>query len=58
MRQVAERAGVSQVTVTNVLRGRTARTSLETRDRVLRAVHELGYTPVVQPASQQRHVET
>jgi len=58
MRQVAERAGVSQVTVTNVLRGRTARTSLETRDRVLRSVHELGYSPVAQPASQQRHVET
>jgi LacI family transcriptional regulator len=58
MRQVAELAGVSQVTVTNVLRGRTARTSAETRERVLRAVNELGYSPVAQPASQLRHVET
>jgi len=58
MRDVAEQAGVSQVTVTNVLRGREARTSSATRERVLRAVHELGYTPVAQPASQQRHVET
>ena len=58
MRDVAELAGVSQVTVTNVLRGREARTSSATRERVLRAVHKLGYTPVAQPASQQRHVET
>lgn len=58
MRQVAERAGVSQVTVTNVLRGRTTRTSAETRARVLRSVKELGYTPVSQPASQRYHVET
>lgn len=58
MRQVAERAGVSQVTVTNVLRGRTKSTSAATRDRVLRSVRELGYTPVSQPASQRHHVET
>lgn len=58
MRQVAEHAGVSQVTVTNVLRGRAARTSPATRDRVLRSVRELGYTPVAQPSSQKYHIET
>lgn len=58
MRQVAERAGVSQVTVTNVLRGRTERTSVETRERVLQSVRELGYTPVIQPASQRYHAQT
>ena len=58
MKQVAERAGVSQVTVTNVLRGRHGKTSPATRERVLRSVRELGYVPVAQPSFQGRHVET
>ena len=58
MRQVAEHAGVSQVTVTNVLRGRKGRTSEETRARVIQSVHELGYMPIAQLGSQRHHVET
>lgn len=44
LREVAERAGVSMRTVSNVVRG-TGRFSESTRDRVLRAVEELGYRP-------------
>lgn len=58
IRDVAERAGVSPVTVSNVLRGRDGRASEETRERVLEAVRELNYTPVSGPAIQSRHVET
>lgn len=57
IRDVAERAGVSPKTVTNVLRSRTARTSAATRERVQRALDELNYIPV-SSASQNRHVET
>jgi DNA-binding LacI/PurR family transcriptional regulator len=42
---VARRAGVSPQTVSNVLNGRHARTSQQTRLRVLRAVKVLGYHP-------------
>lgn len=42
MSDVARRAGVSKMTVSNVLNGR-ARVSEATRDRVLAAVDELGY---------------
>ncbi len=45
IRDVAERAGVSVTTVTNVLHGRGGRFSEETRARVLQAVEELGYRP-------------
>lgn len=41
---VAERAGVSIGTVSNVIRG-TARVSAELRKRVTEAIHELGYYP-------------
>lgn len=44
LRDVAERAGVSMRTVSNVVRG-TGRFSTGTRDRVLKAVEELGYRP-------------
>jgi LacI family transcriptional regulator len=44
LKQVAERAGVSTATVSNVLAG-TARVSEATRARVLRAVSELDYHP-------------
>jgi DNA-binding LacI/PurR family transcriptional regulator len=44
LKDVAMRAGVSMRTVSNVVRG-TGRASDETRQRVLRAVAELGYRP-------------
>ncbi|MET7570682.1 LacI family DNA-binding transcriptional regulator [Streptomyces sp. NPDC005492] len=44
LRDVAERAGVSMRTVSNVVRG-TGRFSEDTRGRVLHAVEELGYRP-------------
>ena len=58
VRQVAERAGVSTMTVSNVLRSRAGRMSEETRQRVLRAIQELNYIPIPRPAMQSRHVET
>ena len=57
IRQVAERAGVSAMTVSNVLRNRTERMAPETRERVLSAVHALDYVPV-RTAAQNRHVTT
>ncbi|GAB3701393.1 LacI family DNA-binding transcriptional regulator [Mariniluteicoccus flavus] len=42
---VAARAGVSPMTVSNVLNGRRAKASAEVIDRVNRAVKELGYVP-------------
>lgn len=57
IRQVAERAGVSAMTVSNVLRNRATKTSEQTRQRVLLAVHELDYVPV-RAAAQNRHVTT
>lgn len=44
LKDVAERAGVSIKTVSNVVRG-APRVSAATRERVMRAVHELGYRP-------------
>ncbi|MFI8194253.1 LacI family DNA-binding transcriptional regulator [Streptomyces sp. NPDC085946] len=44
LKEVAERAGVSMRTVSNVVRG-TGRFSEATRERVMRAVEELGYRP-------------
>lgn len=58
IRDVAERAGVSAVTVSNVLRGRSSRASAETRDRVLEAARALNYVPVAQPATQSRKTQT
>jgi DNA-binding LacI/PurR family transcriptional regulator len=58
IRDVAEQAGVSAVTVSNVLRGRPGRASAATRARVLKAAKKLRYAPVSQPVTQKRHVET
>ncbi|MEW2544715.1 LacI family DNA-binding transcriptional regulator [Streptomyces sp. NPDC047002] len=44
LKDVAERAGVSIKTVSNVVRD-APRVSPATRERVMRAVHELGYRP-------------
>jgi DNA-binding LacI/PurR family transcriptional regulator len=53
LKDVAERAGVSIKTVSNVVRGE-ARVAEQTRQRVLRAVAELGY----QPNASARHLRT
>ena len=58
IRQVADLARVSPMTVSNVLRGVDARTSQETRERVLRAAREMNYIPVAQPSVQKRRIET
>lgn len=58
IRSVAEEAGVSAMTVSNVLRGQDARTNAETRERVLEAAQRLNYLPVKPPTSQNRRVET
>jgi len=43
MQDVARHAGVSSQTVSNVVNGRSARVSEETRDRVIATIAELGY---------------
>jgi DNA-binding LacI/PurR family transcriptional regulator len=48
IREVAKRAGVSLQTVSNVLNGRMSQMGAETRERVLRSIQELGYSPNVQ----------
>lgn len=58
IRDVARRAGVSHVTVANVLNGRQHRTSAETYEHVLKTAREMNYIPVAQPPSQRRHIET
>jgi len=45
IKDVAERAGVSPATVSRVLNGQQRYIRPETRERVLRAVQELGYLP-------------
>jgi LacI family transcriptional regulator len=45
LRDVAEKAGVSMMTVSNVINERTARVSEETRLRILSTIDELGYRP-------------
>ena len=57
IRQVAQRAGVSPMTVSNVIRDRAGQMGEETRRRVLKAIHELDYVPV-RTAAQNRHVVT
>ena len=57
IRQVAARAGVSPMTVSNVLRNRAEKMGEETRRRVLEAIHDLDYVPV-RSAAQNRHVMT
>ncbi len=58
IRSVAEEAGVSAMTVSNVLRGQDMRMRTETRQRVIEAAQRLNYLPVSPPASQKRHMET
>lgn len=58
IRQVADKAGVSRATVSNVLRGVESRASEETRNRVLEAAQHLQYLPVRPPTAQNRHIET
>ena len=58
IRQIAIEAGVSNVTVSNVLRGLESRASAETRARVVAAARKLNYIPVKPPTAQNRHVET
>lgn len=57
IQDVARRANVSAMTVSNVLRRRSGSVSEETRQRVLAALQELNYIPV-RLASQNRHIET
>jgi LacI family transcriptional regulator len=57
IRQVAERAGVSRTTVSNVLLGRHDLVAQDKRESVLQAVKELKYVPV-RSALQNRHVPT
>lgn len=45
LRDVAEDAGVSMMTVSNVINARTARVSEETRVRILASIEKLGYRP-------------
>ncbi|HET7412928.1 MAG TPA: LacI family DNA-binding transcriptional regulator, partial [Pararhizobium sp.] len=45
IRDVAEAAGVSVTTVSNVLNGRDLRMRSETKARVLKAIDTLGYRP-------------
>ncbi|WP_421723080.1 LacI family DNA-binding transcriptional regulator [Bauldia sp.] len=45
IKDVATAAGVSAGTVSNVINGHNRRVSAKTRDRVLRVIEELNYTP-------------
>jgi LacI family transcriptional regulator len=57
IRQVADRAGVSRTTVSNVLLGRQGIVSADKVEAVLRAVREMEYVPV-RPTLQNRRVQT
>lgn len=57
IRQVAERAGVSRTTVSNVLLGRQNIVAPDKYDMVLQAARDLDYVPV-RPTLQNRHIET
>lgn len=45
LREVAEEAGVSMMTVSNVMNGKAARVSAATRERVHRIAADMGYVP-------------
>ena len=57
IRQVAQRAGVSRTTVSNVLLGRHENVAEDTRNLVLQLVREMDYIPI-RPALQNRHTPT
>lgn len=58
IRQIAQEAGVSHVTVSHVLRGVENRVSPAVRERVMLAAQRLNYIPVKPPTAQNHHVET
>ncbi len=45
LKDIAEKAGVSMMTVSNVINGKTGRVSPKTRDKVNSIIQEYGYTP-------------
>lgn len=45
LKDVAEKAGVSIMTVSNVINGKNSRVSAQTREKVNRIIKEYGYTP-------------
>ncbi len=57
IRQVAERAQVSRMTVSRVLQGRKEQVSEDTYARVLSVMQEMNYIPV-RPVMQNRHIQT
>lgn len=58
VRQVAQHAQVSRMTVSNVVLGRHKETSPQTRERVLESIRILGYVPVNPPSRQSTHIPT
>ncbi len=58
LRHVAERAGVSRVTASNVLRGKASEVSEATQLRVLEVMRALNYMPVPPPSRQRSHAPT
>jgi len=57
MRQIAEKANVSPMTVSRVLRGQPGQASSQTVERILNASRELSYIPV-RAGLQNKHQET
>lgn len=57
IRQVAEQAQVSRMTVSRVLQGRKHQVNVDTYNRVLAVMHDLNYVPV-RSSVQNRHVQT
>ncbi|BCM90676.1 lactose operon repressor [Abditibacteriota bacterium] len=57
IRQVAERAQVSRMTVSRVLQGRRHQVSEETYERVFAVMQEMNYIPV-RPVMQNRQIQT
>jgi LacI family transcriptional regulator len=55
IRDVAQACGVSPMTVSYVINDRTDRVSAETRERVLRAIRELGYRPAAPRRKHRTH---
>jgi LacI family transcriptional regulator len=51
IRAIAQRAGVSTATVSNVLNGKTSKVSVETREKIESIIKETGYKPNVMARS-------
>src|SRR5579863_156015 len=58
IRQVARACGVSPMTVSFVLNNHPGQVSEETRERVMRAVREMGYRPTAVKAADRRLMNT